>query len=195
MEPVRLLNICKSFGGKKVLDNFSASFPNPGLTAVMGSSGAGKTTLLRILLRLTPPDAGTITGLDGLTPSVVFQENRLFPSLTALQNAEAAGVSGGSGAYWLEKLGLGDALALRPHSLSGGMQRRVAIARALCHGGNFLVLDEPFKGLDIETRARIFPIFREVKREKAVLLITHDPEEAEALADCLVKIESYPSTR
>ena len=84
-------------------------------------------------------------------------------------------------------------MVLRPQALSGGMQRRVAIARAICYGGNFLVLDEPFKGLDINTRAGIFSIFREVKREKAVLLITHDPEEAEALADHLVKIEAIPA--
>lgn len=92
----------------------------------MGSSGAGKTTLIRILLGLIRPDAGHITGLSGLTPSVVFQENRLFPGLTALENAEAAGVKGGSGRYWLKRLGLGDALDLRPQALSGGMQRRVA---------------------------------------------------------------------
>ena len=183
----------RPFRGFKVLRDFSAVFPNPGLTAIMGSSGAGKTTLIRILLGLIRPDAGHITGLSGLTPSVVFQENRLFPGLTALENAEAAGVKGGSGRYWLKRLGLGDALDLRPQALSGGMQRRVAIARALCYGGNFLVLDEPFKGLDIDTRAGIFPIFREVKREKAVLLITHDPEEAEALADHLVKIEAIPA--
>ena len=193
MEPIVLPGVSKSFGGKAVLRDFSAAFPNPGLTAIMGSSGAGKTTLIRILLGLIRPDPGHITGLSGLTPSVVFQENRLFPGLTALENAEAAGVKGGSGRYWLKRLRLGDALDLRPQALSGGMQRRVAIARALCYGGNFLVLDEPFKGLDIDTRAGIFPIFREVKREKAVLLITHDPEEAEALADHLVKIEAIPA--
>lgn len=193
MEPIILSGISKSFGDKIVLRDFSATFPNPGLTAIMGSSGAGKTTLIRILLRLTTPDAGTISGLDSLTPSVVFQENRLFPQLTALQNAEVAGTKGRSGKYWLTRMGLGDSLSLKPDSLSGGMQRRVAIARALCYGGNFLVLDEPFKGLDIETRASILPIFREVKREKAVLLITHDPEEAEALAGHLVRIEPYPS--
>ena len=134
MEPIVLSGVSKSFGGKAVLRDFSAVFPNPGLTAIMGSSGAGKTTLIRILLGLIRPDAGHITGLSGLTPSLVFQENRLFPGLTALENAEAAGVKGGSGRYWLKRLGLGDALDLRPQALSGGMQRRVAIARALCYG-------------------------------------------------------------
>ena len=94
MEPIVLSGVSKSFGGKAVLRDFSAVFPNPGLTAIMGSSGAGKTTLIRILLGLIRPDAGHITGLSGLTPSVVFQENRLFPGLSALENAEAAGVRG-----------------------------------------------------------------------------------------------------
>ena len=189
-EPIILKDICKSFDGKKVLENFSAVFPSPGLTAVMGSSGAGKTTLMRILLGLTQPDSGSISGLESHTPSVVFQENRLFPGLTALGNAEAAGVSGGDGKYWLGKLGLGEALDLRPNSLSGGMQRRVAIARALCYGGSLFILDKPFKGLEIVTRAGVMEIFRELKREKAVILITHDPEEAKLLADQTIYIRS-----
>lgn len=189
-EPIILKDICKSFGSKQVLQNFSASFPNPGLTAIMGSSGAGKTTLMRILLGLTPHDSGMISGLEQHTVSVVFQENRLFGGLTALQNAEAAGTAGGDGKYWLERLGLGQSLDLRPDSLSGGMQRRVAIARALCYGGSLLILDEPFKGLDIVTRASVMDIFRELKREKAILLITHDPEEAKLLADGVVYIQT-----
>ncbi len=189
-EPIVMTDICKSFGEKKVLQNFSASFPNPGLTAIMGSSGAGKTTLMRILLGLTSPDSGRITGLTAHTPSVVFQENRLFPRLTALENAEAAGTAGGDGKYWLKRLGLEKAQGLFPDSLSGGMQRRVAIARALCYGGSLYVLDEPFKGLDIETRAGVMDIFRELKREKAIILITHDPEEAKLLADETVYIQS-----
>lgn len=189
-EPIVLKDICKSYGGKKVLQNFSSVFPSPGLTAIMGSSGAGKTTLMRILLHLTSPDSGTISGLERHTPSVVFQENRLIKGLTALENAEAAGTAGGDGKYWLEKLGLGKAMDLYPDSLSGGMQRRVAIARALCHGGSLLILDEPFKGLDIATRADIMDIFRRLKQEKAILLITHDPEEAKRLADKTIYIEA-----
>jgi ABC-type multidrug transport system ATPase subunit len=185
---IQLHEISKAFDGKPVLEHFSASFPSPGLTAVMGSSGAGKTTLIRILLGLTAPDAGSITGLSEHTVSVVFQENRLFPELTALQNAEAAGTDGGSGSYWLERLGLGDVLSAYPDALSGGMQRRVALARALCYGGSLLILDEPFKGLDIVTRSSVMDIFRELKQQKTILLITHDPEEARILAEQTVTV-------
>ena len=100
--PIVISGLSKAFGEKQVLENFSCTLPAPGLTALMGPSGVGKTTLFRILLGLEKPDSGVIFGMEGKTLSVVFQEDRLFPDLTVLQNAEVAGTNGEA---WLARLG------------------------------------------------------------------------------------------
>lgn len=183
--------LSKAFGEKQVLENFSCTLPAPGLTALMGPSGVGKTTLFRILLGLEKPDSGVIFGMEGKTLSVVFQEDRLFPDLTVLQNAEVAGTNGEA---WLARLGLQNELSAYPQSLSGGMRRRVSIARAICRNGDVFLLDEPFQGLDRERKRDVMEIFRQLKKEKPVLLITHDPEEADFLADQVLFLGSDGKT-
>lgn len=183
--------LSKAFGEKQVLENFSCTLPAPGLTALMGPSGVGKTTLFRILLGLEKPDSGVIFGMEGKTLSVVFQEDRLFPDLTVLQNAEVAGTNGEA---WLARLGLQSELSAYPQNLSGGMRRRVSIARAICRNGDVFLLDEPFQGLDRERKRDVMEIFRQLKKEKPVLLITHDPEEADFLADQVLFLGSDGKT-
>ena len=183
--PIIVTGLTKSFGEKRVLDGFAHTFPDNSLTALMGPSGVGKTTLFRILLGLEQADGGTVSGMEGKTVSAVFQEDRLFPGLTVLQNAQ---VTGTGGEVWLKRLGLGEELHSRPDSLSGGMRRRTALARALCRDGDIFLMDEPFQGLD-ETRKRdVMEIFRELKARKTILFITHDPEEAAFLADEIVTL-------
>lgn len=189
--PIVISGLSKAFGEKQVLENFSCTLPAPGLTALMGPSGVGKTTLFRILLGLEKPDSGVIFGMEGKTLSVVFQEDRLFPDLTVLQNAEVAGTNGEA---WLSRLGLQSELSAYPQSLSGGMRRRVSIARAICRNGDVFLLDEPFQGLDRERKRDVMEIFRQLKKEKPVLLITHDPEEADFLADQVLFLGSDGKT-
>lgn len=189
--PIVISGLSKAFGEKQVLENFSCTLPAPGLTALMGPSGVGKTTLFRILLGLEKPDSGVIFGMEGKTFSVVFQEDRLFPDLTVLQNAEVAGTNGEA---WLTRLGLQSELSAYPQSLSGGMRRRVSIARAICRNGDVFLLDEPFQGLDKERKRDVMEIFRQLKKEKPVLLITHDPEEADFLADQVLFLGSDGKT-
>lgn len=189
--PIVISGLSKAFGEKQVLENFSCTLPAPGLTALMGPSGVGKTTLFRILLGLEKPDSGVIFGMEGKTLSVVFQEDRLFPDLTVLQNAEVAGTNGEA---WLTRLGLQSELSAYPQSLSGGMRRRVSIARAICRNGDVFLLDEPFQGLDKERKRDVMEIFRQLKKEKPVLLITHDPEEADFLADQVLFLGSDGKT-
>ena len=189
--PIVISGLSKAFGEKQVLENFSCTLPAPGLTALMGPSGVGKTTLFRILLGLEKPDSGVIFGMEGKTLSVVFQEDRLFPDLTVLQNAEVAGTNGEA---WLSRLGLQSELSAYPQSLSGGMRRRVSIARAICRNGDVFLLDEPFQGLDRERKRDVMEIFRQLKKEKPVLLITHDPEEADFLADQVLFLGSDEKT-
>ncbi|HPU59111.1 MAG TPA: ATP-binding cassette domain-containing protein, partial [Candidatus Avimonas sp.] len=145
---VSLIDVSYSYDGqKKVLDGFSFEFPEKGAVCLMGPSGCGKTTLLRILAGLERPQRGTVEGISGKKPSYVFQENRLLPWLTAVENVAvaAAGENKHSEAEsLLKRMGLAGSEHKYPKELSGGMKKRVSIARALAAKGDFLILDEPF---------------------------------------------------
>ena len=184
---ISVKNVSKSFGGHAVLENFSAEIPLCGVTVLRGSSGAGKTTLFRLLLGLVRPDAGEIAGMSGRKPAVVFQEDRLLPWATALENA-ALGSDEARAAEALTKLGLGESLRLLPRELSGGMKRRVAIARALAYQGDILFLDEPFTGLDEENKRIAANAMLEA--HIPIFVITHDASEADLFGEyCEIMID------
>lgn len=177
-----LKNICKAYDGKQVLEQFSATFA-PGKTyTIMGYSGKGKTTLLRLILGLEKPDAGEITGVPRRI-AAVFQESRLCPELTAGQNIALVLPPHQETAIarMLEALDLTDCGKTKAAALSGGQQRRVALARALLYGGDLLMLDEPFTGLDEETKSRCLTAIRTAQGNATVLLVTHNHEDAAAL--------------
>lgn len=175
-EPIMIQHLTKSFGAHTVLKDFSATLSLNGVTVLRGVSGAGKTTLFRLLLGLEMPDEGTITGMERRKPAVVFQEDRLLPWATALENVSL--VSDNARAEEaLSRLGLCDNLCQLPRELSGGMQRRVAIARALAYQGDILFLDEPFTGLDEENKQIAAAALLDVK--VPIIVITHDDAEAE----------------
>jgi ABC-type nitrate/sulfonate/bicarbonate transport system ATPase subunit len=171
-----LSNISKSFGGNAVIPNFSAELSLDGVTVLRGPSGVGKTTLFRLLLGLEQPDAGEIIGMQGRKPAVVFQEDRLLPWASALENVALVSDSATAETI-LAKLGLGDSMHLLPRELSGGMQRRVAIARALAYHGDVLFLDEPFTGLDEENKRIAANAI--LDQHIPVYVITHEDDEAE----------------
>ena len=144
----------KKYGEKTVIENLNAEIPDRGITGIFGPSGSGKTTLLRIICGLDSPDSGRVTGTEDVRFSLVFQEDRLLESCTALKNVDI--VSDREKAeYWLGKTGLGDSFDKYPSQLSGGMRRRVALARAFAFDGDILVLDEPFNGIEEETKKQI----------------------------------------
>ena len=184
---ISVWNLSKTFGGHAVLDHFSVEIPLCGVTVIRGASGAGKTTLFRLLLGLEKPDSGEIIGMQGRKPAVVFQEDRLLPWSTALENA-ALGSDETRAKVALTRLGLGESLGLLPRELSGGMKRRVAIGRALAYGGDILFLDEPFTGLDEENKRIAANAMRETNIP--VLVITHDDAEADLFGEyCEIVID------
>ena len=187
---IALDNISFSYGDNLVLDKFSLTVGDGECVCLSGASGCGKTTVTRIVMGLEKPNGGSVTAPKKV--SCVFQEDRLLSHLNLQKNirlvikesqyALADGL--------LEKVGLGDYLEMPISELSGGMKRRAAIVRALAYGGDILILDEAFNGIDTENKAIICDI---IKREfldkgKSVLMITHIPEDAAMLQARIVNM-------
>ena len=182
---LELRDISVSYGEKTVLQHCDLNLMSGERIALMGPSGCGKTTLLRIALGLQTPDFGTVKRYFSRV-SAVFQEPRLLPWRTALENVmlPIAGRpdSRDAAVSHLEKLELADAVELYPDELSGGMQQRVSLARAMVFAPDLLVLDEAFKGLDVELRGRVLTLLAGSLQNTSVLLATHSEEEARALS-------------
>ena len=176
---IRVEHLWKSYNGAAVLRDVTFT-AGPGFTCIMAPSGGGKTTLLRILLGLETADSGTVEAAGCW--AAVFQEDRLLEHLDAAGNLRFA--LGGqydaarAGAV-LAELGLDDVGGKAVRDFSGGMGRRLALARCLACGGDVVLLDEPFAGVDLPRAERILARIRAL--HVPVLLSTHQPE---LLAQC-----------
>ena len=179
---IRFDHVTFGYGlGEDVLRDFSLDIPAGGRVCLTGASGQGKTTALRLLLGLEQPQRGAVIRPEGVRFSVVFQEDRLLPWKTVLENA-ALFSDADAARCWLTELGLGDSLDALPGTLSGGMKRRAALARALAHPFDVLVLDEALTGLDDAARSRcLAAIDRAVGPQKTLVMACHDRAEADAL--------------
>ena len=199
----------KLAGGIQALNDFSLSIAGGCLYGLLGPNGAGKTTALRILCTLLAPDSGSVTvaGVDALANpraarrllGYVAQEVAIDKILTGreLLQLQAAlyhlpnAVRDRRIAELSELMGMADWIDRRCGSYSGGMRRRLDLAAGLLHRPRLLVLDEPTVGLDIESRAAIWQVLRELRNQgTTVLLSSHYLEEVDALADRLAIIES-----
>ena len=190
MNDIIIKDISKSYNGLTVFDRFSAVIPAGSVTAVMGPSGCGKTTLVNMLLGLTKYDSGEITGVPEKL-SAVFQEERLCEVFTPEANVRLVTGSRRSRneiVQCLTALGLHEALEKPVSQLSGGMKRRVSLARALMTEYDFLVLDEPFKGLDADTRGHVMEYVQQQISGKTAVLVTHDENEAKALSGNIIRL-------
>ena len=186
---LKIENLYKSFDEKKIFEDFSYSFTDNGLYALLGNSGIGKTTLLRIIGGLDKKYRGEIIGGGVKNVSFVFQEYRLFPRLSAIENAVIPNgdmsdellVSKASAL--LTRLGFtSDELSLLPDELSGGMKQRVAIVRALLRDTPTLLLDEPSKELDLRLKETLYNVVKEESDKRLVIIVTHDVSDLENLS-------------
>lgn len=179
-------HLSKSFGEKKVLDDLSLSFPYGKITCIMGKSGCGKTTLLNILLGIEKQDSGTVTGIPKKV-SAVFQEDRLCEDFKVITNIKmATGRPENEILSCLSGLMMKESANTKVKELSGGMKRRVAIARALLSEHDLLIMDEPMKGLDTETRKKTASLIRETAG--TMIIVTHDEAEAELLGAGIIRL-------
>lgn len=181
-------NISFSYGKKQVLKNFSLKINQGDIICLVGESGCGKTTLLRLILGLEKPTSGSIVTAKNLKPSVVFQENRLLPFKTVVENITLTGAGKADAMHHLKALGIGDTAYLKPDKLSGGMQRRAAIARALSADFDFLILDEAFTGLDSENIKAAAEHILKTANNRPIILVTHSLEEAELFGAKIIKM-------
>lgn len=189
---ILITNVFKNFDEKVVLHNFSAVIYEQRFNCIMGPSGCGKTTLLNILMGLLTPDSGTITGVP-INKSAVFQEDRLCESFSAVSNIRMVSSKGLDVEVIIEHLkSIGikeDSIHLPVSQLSGGMRRRVAVVRAILAESEILFLDEPFKGLDTETKSVVMQYIKVNTKNKTVVLVTHDITEVKEFNGVLIKVD------
>ncbi len=212
---LQLKGISKSYttGGftQVALDGVSISFRDNEFAAILGPSGSGKTTLLNIIGGLDHYDSGDLV-IDGISTKdytdrdwdtfrnnrigFVFQSYNLIPHQTILANVELALTLSGVGkeertrraTEALERVGLGQHIKKRPNQLSGGQMQRVAIARALVNDPEILLADEPTGALDSKTSIQIMDLLTEIANDRLVIMVTHNPELADAYATRIVNL-------
>ncbi|MGX5832145.1 ABC transporter ATP-binding protein [Mesorhizobium sp. 43Arga] len=194
IQAVRVRDLARRFGTKTILDGVDLDVEKGEFVALLGKSGSGKSTFLRALAGLDREVEGT--GILDIPEnlSVVFQDARLLPWRTVIQNV-TLGLPGtpaqDRGKQALAEVGLQGRENAWPNELSGGEQQRVALARSLVREPALLLADEPFGALDALTRLKMHDLLRELcaRHRPAVLLVTHDVDEAISLADRILVLE------
>lgn len=181
---LRIRNLNKSYGHIPVFQNVSLDLEEGGVYCLMAPSGAGKTTLLRIMMGLETADSGTLDGFDHLQTAAVFQDDRLCPHLSAAGNIRLTAPDCPMDRLHQELLALlpEDSLSKPVSEFSHGMCRRVSLLRALLSSGSLLLFDEPFNGLDEQSRQTAINYVKRKRNGRTLLLTTHHPEEAMELA-------------
>ena len=206
---LELRNISKGFGDKKILSNFNVTIREKEILAIVGPSGGGKTTLLRMLAGLETIDSGEIYYNGNLVPldelekhpllRFVFQDFQLFPHLSVLDNLTLSPVkmmgmskddAEEKARKLLLRLGLAEQADVYPYSLSGGQKQRVALARAMMIDPGIIGYDEPTSALDPALRLEVEKLILQ-NRELGMtqIVVTHDLQFAENIADQLLKVE------
>ncbi|MCM1989897.1 ABC transporter ATP-binding protein [Oceanirhabdus seepicola] len=199
---ITIKNLCFSYDDNRIIENLNVSFNENSINCILGSSGSGKSTLLNLVCGINKNYSGIIES-KGDSFSYVFQSPTLIPWLTIYENMNFALKHVIPGAdihkkieHYLNLVDLLEYKDMFPHELSGGMKQRVSIARAFAFPSNYLLMDEPFTGLNASLKKSLKEIFIKLwsMEKKTVLLVTHDIEEALSLSKNIYVIKKKPVT-
>ena len=186
-----LQKLSKSYHGQVVFSDLSLALSPGNAYCLMAPSGTGKTTLFRILMGLETPDSGTIDGLKNLKISAVFQEDRLLEGYDVLTNLRFVcrqRLSDAELSAYAATLLSQNALSQPVCEFSGGMKRRVAILRAILAPTDIILMDEPFTGLDADTRQLTIDLVKELCAGKLLIIATHAEDDAELLGAKIIHL-------
>jgi NitT/TauT family transport system ATP-binding protein len=190
---LEVVNLNLSFQGRNVLSDLNLSLHSGSVYCLMGASGSGKTSFLKILMGLLEADSGFVKAPLGIKIAAVFQEDRLCEEFSPIENLTMT-IPGHSKELQnkarevLLNLLPSESLSRKVTTLSGGMKRRVAIGRALWAPSDMIVMDEPFTGLDYETKISVICYIKECTKDKLVIISTHQPEDATLLDGTLISL-------
>ena len=191
---IEIQQITKKYNDMIVFEKYNLKLQKGKTTTIIGKSGCGKTTLLRLLMGLETVDSGKINGIDNLNISAVFQEDRLIDSLSIYKNICLPHMnkdklpSREKVQQIVNSLHVNADIKKKTGELSGGMKRRVAIIRAMLAEFDMLILDEPFKGLDDETKYITMNFVKEYAKGNTVVLVTHDKKEIQFFDSCVIEL-------
>lgn len=196
---ISVKSLRKSFGNELVVDDVSFSVRRGETLAIVGPNGAGKTTILRMIAGLVEPDGGVIEVRGKV--SMVHQENLLLPWRNLRYNIglglKFSGMQEEERDRIVEEvadvMGIREYLDMSPWKVSGGTARKAAIARALVMRPDVLLLDEPFTGLDVDSRKSLFSTLMKLKPRVTMVLVTHNMEEVNMLANRMLILTPRPA--
>jgi len=181
---IKMNHLKKTYNGKAIFEDVNFEFQDHRIYCLMGASGSGKTTVLHILLELVREDGGSIMRPPQLRFSAVFQEDRLCEDFSAVENIRMVTGKAMSEREIIDKL-----TDILPHEaidqpvqdLSGGMKRRVAICRAIVAKSDAVIMDEPFTGLDEDTKQKVAAFILENLKGRLLILSTHHMSEVKMI--------------
>jgi len=187
---------------QSLFENFSLNIKKGKITSILGRSGCGKTTLINLIAGYLKTERGVIEKdgqvitAPGRDRFVINQENDLFDWMTVYENVNFCSNGTGSADDCLRIVGLNEFKLKFPSELSGGMKKRVSFARAMIVNPDCLIMDEPFASIDYKKRNTLYAeLLKFIKKtDKAIILVTHDIDEAINLSDEIIVIGDTPVT-
>ncbi|WAW14341.1 ATP-binding cassette domain-containing protein [Peptostreptococcus equinus] len=182
---IKFNSVSKYYGDKLILDNLKLNIENKSIFFIQGKSGIGKTTIFRLILGLEQADKGEILGIGNRKIGSVFQDDLLIDNISVLANLRLVNkdINRDSIVNYLKDIDVNVDLFTKISQLSGGMKRRISILRSILYDCDTIIMDEPFKGLDRETKEKIMSFVLRNTIDKTLIVISHDNREVDYFKD------------